>query len=51
MGQFRPAAILPSWLGCPGSQRPCGHEPATENFGDAKLLRKFGDVPNDLSAL
>jgi hypothetical protein len=22
-----------------------------QNFGDAKLLRKFGDVPNDLSAL
>jgi hypothetical protein len=24
---------------------------ATSDFGDAKLLRKFGDVPNDLSAL
>jgi hypothetical protein len=25
--------------------------PATADFGDAKLLRKFGDVPDDLSAL
>jgi hypothetical protein len=25
--------------------------PATGDFGDAKLLRKFGDVPDDLSAL
>jgi hypothetical protein len=24
---------------------------AASDFGDAKLLRKFGDVPNDLSAL
>jgi hypothetical protein len=32
-------------------RRPCGHDPPTEGFGDAKLLRKFGDVPNDLSAL
>lgn len=23
---------------------------ATGNFGDAKLIRKFGDVPDDLSA-
>jgi hypothetical protein len=26
-------------------------DPATGNFGDAKLIRKFGDVPDDLSAL
>jgi hypothetical protein len=26
-------------------------EPATGDFGDAKVIRKFGDVPDDLSAL
>ena len=26
-------------------------DPATGDFGDAKLIRKFGDIPNDLSAL
>jgi hypothetical protein len=26
-------------------------DPATGVFGDAKLIRKFGDVPDDLSAL
>jgi hypothetical protein len=26
-------------------------DPATGDFGDAKLLRKFGDVPDDLSVL
>jgi hypothetical protein len=26
-------------------------DPATSEFGDAKLIRKFGDVPDDLSAL
>jgi hypothetical protein len=26
-------------------------DPATGDFVDAKLIRKFGDVPNDLSAL
>ncbi|WP_411781600.1 hypothetical protein [Bradyrhizobium sp. UFLA01-814] len=25
--------------------------PATGEFGDAKVIRKFGDVPGDLSAL
>ena len=25
--------------------------PATGDFSDAKVIRKFGDVPNDLSAL
>jgi hypothetical protein len=50
MGRFRPAAILLSWLGCPGSQRPCGHDP-TENFGEAKLHRQFGGLADDLSAL
>ena len=26
-------------------------DPATGDFSDAKVIRKFGDVPNDLSAL
>jgi hypothetical protein len=26
-------------------------DPVTGNFGDAKVIRKFGDVPDDLSAL
>jgi len=26
-------------------------DPATGEFGDAKLIRKFGDVPEDLSEL
>ena len=26
-------------------------DPATGEFGDATLIRKFGDVPEDLSAL
>jgi len=26
-------------------------DPSTGEFGDAILLRRFGDVPNDLSAL
>jgi hypothetical protein len=26
-------------------------DPATSDFGDAKVLKKFGDVPDDLSAL
>ena len=26
-------------------------DPATGEFGDAKLIRKFGDVPEDLSTL
>jgi hypothetical protein len=26
-------------------------DPATGEFGDAKLIGKFGDVPDDLSAL
>ena len=26
-------------------------DPATGNFGDAKVIRKFGEVPDDLSAL
>ena len=31
--------VLPNW------------DPATGEFSDAKLIRKFGDVPDDLSAL
>lgn len=26
-------------------------DPATGDFSDAKIIRKFGDVPDDLSAL
>jgi hypothetical protein len=26
-------------------------DPATSNFNDAQVIRKFGDVPDDLSAL
>jgi len=26
-------------------------DPATGDFGDAKVIRKFGDVPEDLSTL
>jgi hypothetical protein len=26
-------------------------DPATGDFGDATIIRKFGDVPDDLSAL
>jgi hypothetical protein len=26
-------------------------DPATGDFSDAKVIRKFGDVPNDLSTL
>jgi hypothetical protein len=26
-------------------------DPATGDFGDAKVFKKFGDVPDDLSAL
>ena len=26
-------------------------DPATGEFGDATVIRKFGDVPGDLSAL
>ena len=29
----------------------CSRDPATGEFSDAKLIRKFGDVPDDLSAL
>jgi hypothetical protein len=26
-------------------------DPATGNFSDARVIKKFGDVPDDLSAL
>jgi hypothetical protein len=26
-------------------------DPATGDFGDAQVIRKFGDVPDDLSSL
>jgi hypothetical protein len=38
--------------GCAGAiEFSRGADPATGDFGDAKLIRKFGDVPEDLSAL
>jgi len=42
------------------SRKPCivgavafsrSGDPATGDFGDATVIRKFGDVPDDLSAL
>jgi hypothetical protein len=46
---------------CTTSPRKAGHvgaiafsrsgDPATGGFGDAKMIRRFGDVPDDLSAL
>ena len=29
----------------------CSGDPATGEFGDATVIRKFGDVPDDLSTL
>jgi hypothetical protein len=29
----------------------CTGDPATGDFSDAKVIRKFGDVPDDLSLL
>jgi hypothetical protein len=29
----------------------CTGDPATGNFSDAKVIGKFGDVPDDLSTL
>ena len=38
--------------GCAGAIAFCRTgDPATGEFDDAKLIRKFGDVPEDLSAL
>jgi hypothetical protein len=38
--------------GCAGAIAFCrSGDPATGEFGDAKLIRKFGDVPDDLSTL
>ena len=38
--------------GCAGAIAFCRTgDPATGEFGDAKLIRKFGDVLDDLSAL
>jgi hypothetical protein len=38
--------------GCAGALAFCRTgDPATGEFGDATLIRKFGDVPEDLSAL
>ena len=39
----------PGYVGAPALSR--SGDPATGKFGDAKLIRKFGDVPEDLSAL
>jgi hypothetical protein len=38
--------------GCAGAIAFCRTgDPATGEFSDAKLIRKFGDVPDDLSVL
>jgi hypothetical protein len=38
--------------GCVGAIAFCRTgDPATGEFSDAKLIRKFGDVPDDLSTL
>jgi hypothetical protein len=40
----KPASSAPSPSAAAGT-------PATGDFGDAAVIRKFGDVPDDLSAL
>ena len=55
---FSPAAVL---MRAEALSRKEGHvgavafsrtgDPATGDFSDAKVIRKFGAVPNDLSAL
>lgn len=42
-------SILDAYTGAVAFSRT--GDPATGEFGDAKLVRKFGDVPDDLSAL
>jgi hypothetical protein len=55
---FNPSAALmraealsrkPGYVGAVAFSRT--GDPATGDFGDAKVIRKFGDVPQDLSAL
>jgi hypothetical protein len=55
---FNPSAVL---MRAEALSRKKGHvgaiafsrtgDPATGDFGDAKVLKKFGDVPDDLSTL
>ena len=55
---FNPVAVV---MRAEALSRKAGHvgavalsrtgDPATGDFSDAKVIRKFGDVPNDLSAL
>jgi hypothetical protein len=55
---FNPAAVV---MRAEALSRKEGHvgavafsrtgDPATGDFGDARVIRKFGDVPNDLGTL
>jgi hypothetical protein len=55
---FNPAAVV---MRAEALSRKPGHigavafsrtgDPATGDFGDAKIIKKFGEVPDDLSAL
>ena len=51
---FNPVAVV---MRAEALSRKPGHvgartgDPATRNFGDAKVIKKFGDVPDDLSTL
>jgi hypothetical protein len=55
---FNPTAVV---LRAEALSRKLGHvgaiafsrsgDPATGDFGDAKVIKKFGDVPDDLSTL
>jgi len=55
---FNPAAVV---IRAEALSRKYGHvgavafsrtgDPATGEFGDATIIKKFGDVPDDLSAL
>jgi hypothetical protein len=47
---FNPTAVV---IRAEALSRKPGHigDPATGDFGDAKIIKKFGEVPDDLSAL
>jgi hypothetical protein len=44
-------AYLFEWVATSVPSLSRSGDPATLNFGDAMLIRKFGDVPDNLSAL
>jgi hypothetical protein len=44
-------AVAFSRTGDPATGDPATGDPATGDFSDAKVLKKFGDVPDDLSGL